>query len=634
MVYCGQTALGNGMEGARNSVPYKALLLLSGIVFLLFGFSHVHAAPPAPTFQTDRILQHQLEQERRQQREKEREKEERLRPPPVPAAAQSPESALEGAACVLIHTIEFSGVTLLSGEQITSLKAPYLNTCMSVADIKVLIQDVTNAYLEMGYTTSRAGLPMPQPGLRKGRLEIGVQEGIIEDVAPVQGKIPDGLFIRYIRFVMGRKTDKTALPPNLFPDLIGRPLNLRDIEQGIDQMNRLPSNRATVRIEPGERPGGSRVVIDNEPKFPLRASLTHDNSGSASTGENKRSLKIEGDNLFGLYDGLSVTYSENYEEDKSRRMSEAWVGSLSIPYGYWTYSYNLSKSRYLTSQVLPNSDILYSFGNSTNHTFGADRVVHRDKKRKVAVDASLTLRDSESFTRIRDLETRSEVGSRKLTIAKAGVKWTEYFPKGMLFVNPSCSQGLKIFGALDDHDEFSQLDDNKDESFNQKAQFTLCGLYGYNSASFKLFDSKLPLQWTAIWDSQFSMDPLFGTEQFSVGGLGSVRGFKDTWAAGDSGFFLQNNVKFRVHNLLSALGADQPPAPSPVKDMDVTLFYDAGMSYLREEKSHSVLGGAGVTFSYAAKYLDANLTYAEGLHAPSSLKKGGVVYFNVDVKFD
>nr|VFJ95160.1 MAG: hemolysin activation/secretion protein [Candidatus Kentron sp. LFY] len=600
----------------------KQIAFASAIGCILFFsiFSPTHAAPPTPSpsaTQTDRILQHQLEQERRQQRERERERQQRLRPPLAPGAAPSSEGVLEGAACVHISIIEFSGVSLLTDEQAANLKAPFLDTCMSVADIRALMQDVTNEYLEMGYITTRAGLPMPQPELRNGRLEIGVREGSIDEI-----------------LMEDAAGEASHLPPNLFPGMVGGPLNLRDIEQGLDQINRLPSNQATMTIEPGEDAGGSRVRVRNEPNFPLRARLTLDNSGSESTGEMKRTLKMDGDNLLGLYEGLSVSYSENYREQKSRQMSQAWVGNVSIPYGYWTWSYNLSRSEYLTSQTLSTGDILYSFGDSINHTLGADRVVHRGRRRKVAVDATLILRDSESFTRTRDLETRSEVGSRKLSVARAGLEWTEYFSKGMLFVNPSCSQGLKLFGALDDDDEFGQLDDPGGEFFSQKAQFTLCKLYGYTTTRFPVFGSGLPVNWTAIWDSQFSANPLFGTEQFSVGGLGSVRGFKDTWAAGDSGFFLQNDVKVNVGDLLSDASAGEPSASSPTKDIDITLFYDVGMSYLRDEKSHSMLSGAGMKLTYRSKYVDASLTYAEGVDAPSSLgEEGGVVYVSVDVKF-
>lgn len=45
----------------------------------------------------------------------------------------------------------------------------------------------------------------------------------------------------------------------------GWPLNLRDIEEGVDQMNRLPSCDVQIKIEPGGRPGTSLVVIEDSP---------------------------------------------------------------------------------------------------------------------------------------------------------------------------------------------------------------------------------------------------------------------------------------------------------------------------------------------------------------------------------
>nr|VFK20071.1 MAG: POTRA domain-containing protein, ShlB-type [Candidatus Kentron sp. LPFa]VFK34104.1 MAG: POTRA domain-containing protein, ShlB-type [Candidatus Kentron sp. LPFa] len=132
------------------------LFLSVGCICSIIGPSRTHAAPPSPPpstiNQTDRILQHQLEQERRRQREEEREEQQCLRSPQVLGTTPPSEGVLEGAACVHIHIIVFR-CSLLTEKQIVALKAPYLNTCMSVMDIKALMQDVTNEYLEMGYVS-------------------------------------------------------------------------------------------------------------------------------------------------------------------------------------------------------------------------------------------------------------------------------------------------------------------------------------------------------------------------------------------------------------------------------------------------------------------------------------------------
>ncbi|MGG4661824.1 POTRA domain-containing protein [Providencia vermicola] len=71
-----------------------------------------------------------------------------------------------------------------------------------------------------------------------------------------------------------------------FPHLIGSLLNLRDIEQGIEQLNRSVSAHYTIDIQPGTESGYSRVVIQKQARnIPLTSPLSLDNSGNKSTGK-------------------------------------------------------------------------------------------------------------------------------------------------------------------------------------------------------------------------------------------------------------------------------------------------------------------------------------------------------------
>ena len=50
-----------------------------------------------------------------------------------------------------------------------------------------------------------------------------------------------------------------------FPDLVkNQAINLRDIEQGIDQINRLSSHNAKISLDPSEKSGYSNVKIENK----------------------------------------------------------------------------------------------------------------------------------------------------------------------------------------------------------------------------------------------------------------------------------------------------------------------------------------------------------------------------------
>src|SRR3546814_18044191 len=139
--------------------------------------------------------------------------------------------------------------------------------CVEVDEIGRLLGEVTKAYIDRGYATTRAYLP--EQDLSSGRLRIEVVEGRISRIEV------DGSGV----FVPGAF---------LYPD--GDRLNLRRLEQGLDQINRLSSNNATLDIQPGDRPGERVVVIHNHPTRRIYPTLSADNLGSRSPGRHTLAL--------------------------------------------------------------------------------------------------------------------------------------------------------------------------------------------------------------------------------------------------------------------------------------------------------------------------------------------------------
>ncbi|MHA4875143.1 POTRA domain-containing protein, partial [Enterococcus faecium] len=88
-------------------------------------------------------------------------------------------------------------------------------------------------YLSEGYITSRAFLP--EQDLASGILTLGILEGRVENIV-IDGK-PDPMTL------------------TLFPNLAGEILNLRDLEQGVEQLSRLRSLSYRLDIQPGRQAG-------------------------------------------------------------------------------------------------------------------------------------------------------------------------------------------------------------------------------------------------------------------------------------------------------------------------------------------------------------------------------------------
>ncbi len=115
---------------------------------------------------------------------------------------------------------------------------PYQEQCLTAAQLNPILQDITHAYLERGYVTTRAYLPAQELG--DGLLQIQVLEGRVEAI--------DGAD------VLSPRELKMLLP--LQP---GKSFNIRPLEQAVDQLGQLPSRQVQFDLQPGEEAGGSRV---------------------------------------------------------------------------------------------------------------------------------------------------------------------------------------------------------------------------------------------------------------------------------------------------------------------------------------------------------------------------------------
>lgn len=125
--------------------------------------------------------------------------------------------------CFPIRQILINGADHLPETNRQQLIHPYLGQCLGTPQLNELLKDITNHYIDKGWVTSRAYLP--QQDLSGGQLSVLVLEGRLEriQIAPDSG-------------LSARELSMS------FPGQEGELLNLRDIEQMVDQLNRLPSH--------------------------------------------------------------------------------------------------------------------------------------------------------------------------------------------------------------------------------------------------------------------------------------------------------------------------------------------------------------------------------------------------------
>ena len=416
-----------------------------------------------------------------------------------------------GASCRSIRVVNISSAPNLSAAMRQRITDEFTGRCLNVNDIERILGEITKYYIDRGFITTRAYLP--QQDLSSGQLEILVIEGVIEKIM-----INDG-------------DAKSVSVGNVFPGREGSLLNLRDLEQGIDQINRLPSNNAKLDIQPGDKTGGSVVVINNKPGSPFRVSLNTDNQGSVSTGAAQTALTLGADNLLYFNESLSVTHRESLPNQPGRKYSASDSVNFSIPIGYSTVSLGTNRSLYFSPITLASGLEFITSGSSKSDTIRLDRVVYRDQSTRASLASTLTTKDSKNYLGSLFLD----VSSRKLTVLDLDGSLNTGLLGGVLTLDLGVARGLTAMAALRDA---PGLPDTA-----PRAQFSKLKAGFSYAKPFRVLNTDV--SWTSQMTAQKANNVLYGSEQISIGGLYSVRGYAKNSLTGDDGYYWRNEVSVR-----------------------------------------------------------------------------------------
>lgn len=559
-------------------------LFLPAFACLLFFSNFVAAQQPLPG-ERDLIRD-------RQQRllDEQRKRLEELQQLPGPQMDQQPVPS-EDERCFEIKGIRLQGASLLSEAERRDLLEPFVNRCLGTGQLNQLLKVLTQRYIDRGYVTSRAYLP--QQDLSDEELDVLVVEGRLE----------------------GLDSSSIASERELamsFPGKLGEPLNLRELEQLIDQLNRLPSRPAQLELVPGQEVGSSRVQLAGEPSKPWHASISRHNDGDVSTGEQQWGVGLDWDSPLGLADQLSLRGGLDAVSDEFRHSDNQSL-YYSLPFGWWTFSYSYSQS-YYRNQVEGSGFVFETDGESRTHSLRAERLLHRDSLSKTSVNAGI------SHLRTRNYIDNAliDVSSQRLSETQLGFNHGRRI--GSAFVNADIGwqQGV---GALDAQSEGHPLPGEPVARYN-KYSLTLSYLQPFQlwGESFS-FDS--------LANGQWSEDVLYSPQRISIGGLASVRGFKEQSLSGDSGGYWRNQLRW-------TRPVTWAPLQPYLQQYGVAFAYDLGVihgeRYNPELKGR--LSGNAFEFSARGQHLAASVTLARSLERPAVIEnREHPLYFRVDLFF-
>jgi hemolysin activation/secretion protein len=486
-----------------------------------------------------------------------------------------------GGRCIQVQGIRLEGASLLSEGERRALLAPYLQRCLGAIPLRNLLKALNNAYLDKGYITSRAYLKAQD--VRDGQLVVHVIEGQVESVRMTPEAHPRHELI-------------TA-----FPGLTGKPLNLRDLEQGTEQMNRLPSNDARLDLVPGAHPGATQVVVNNRPGRRYRLRVNADNYGGDGTGRIQLGIELQVDNPLGLNDQLGASLNGTTKQ-ASGQGAQGYGLYYALPYGYW--SLDLGANRYRYRQTIRGANETFrSTGESTSAYGRIRRMLRRGRSNKTEATLGLSAKNNRNLLE----DVLIETSSQRLTIASLSLRHLRLYPGGELSITGGYHRGLPWLGADRDSDTAGGL---PHPVFDK---FTLDILA---SRGFAL--GALQLVGNARIRGQYAPDALFGTEQIFVGGPFTVRGFHDQGIGGDTGWYSRNEISVLIP--WSVRGSFSRIAPY--------LALDAGgvRRETGDDRSTGLLAGAALGLRTHGGPLSMDLSVATALAHPGIINPDRAVF--------
>ncbi|MEF1282702.1 ShlB/FhaC/HecB family hemolysin secretion/activation protein [Vibrio sp. M250220] len=497
----------------------------------------------------------------------------------TPAPTLPDSQLIEDTQCIDVTEIQFSGNTQYSNQTLAGI-SDFQAGCIGLNTINDYLRNISNHYIEAGYVTSRAFMT-PQD-LSSGVLLIVI----------VEGKVGKALF-------NGKDADFLVMA---LPGISGGLLNLRDIEQGLDQVNRLSRYNAQIKLLPSTQQGYSIVDIQSSEQKFTSLELGLSNSGQESTGEQQISLSVTAEDLFKRLDQWSLRATKSAAMINSKDSESLYLG-VDIPVGYWNFGYRTSYSNYFTT--FNNQGFTFdSSGKTNSHDIELKWLFYRDEVSKSALKAAISHRREKNYI----LGNLLEAGSRNLSSASLAWEHSTRLGGGFMNLSPKLSLGTDWFGG--------ERTQSQDDSL-PTAQFvkgSITGSYTYPITPALSLSSTLFGQW--------SNDTLYGSERLSIGGEYSVRGFKGTSISGDEGYYWRNDLNYRLGQF-SYIGL-----------VSTQLALDTGtiVEDSQDAFERGSLFGSSLSLKTQAQYVSSSLTFGFPIEAPSRLHVDDyVVYYRVDV---
>jgi len=396
------------------------------------------------------------------------------------------------------------GNTLLPPETVQSALEGMIGPDKKPGDVEAARESLEKLYHSKGYPTVLVGIP-----------EQSVQEGIIR-LEVVESKI-EKVTTTGNRYVTAEKLLKSL--PSIKPGVIPY---TPEVQKEFTKANENPDVKVTPSITQGGEPGTVDVALNVQDTLPLHASLEINDRSSPHTTDLRINAVLHYDNFWQMDHSLSLQY-QNSPEDPNQVEVGAAAYSLPAPWnrdhlmlftGIWSDSNTASGEGFMT------------VGNG--HQFGTRYVIPLPPVTNYSQNVIIGV-DYKDFRNLPMALTglpssQSNGAFPPVTYFPLSFAYSSYLTDSRGVTQFTAGVNMAFRGLISNEKDFT---DNRTDARGNYLYATGCVERTQDLiAGTKLFIKA---------DGQVSDAPLINNEEFSAGGLESVRGYRETEALGDCG---------------------------------------------------------------------------------------------------
>ena len=460
---------------------------------------------------------------------------------------------LAGGLRVYVERYQIEGSTVFTPEELEAAVAPFRGREIASEELLAARDAVTRLYVERGYPTSGAVIP-DQP-VAEGVVRLQVIEGLLAEVEVKDNRWFRDRYFRSRLLAAGRA-----------------PLSLARLESALQRFQRDPwIARVAAELEPGPALGESRLVLRVEETLPFRVQLAGGNDHDVSVGEWGGDYQATFANALGFHD---VWWSRGRFTEGMQDVE----GHLAVPFTPWDTRFEFDFRDTQTKVVEDDFEDLDIKASQRTWGVAVAQPVWRTEDDEVELMLTAERRHAHgevlgqcfAFPPATDCDGN-------LTALRIGVDWVHRTRSDVIAARSLLSVGLDVLGATESN--VPGVPDGDYLAWLAQLQWA------------HVLPESLWSTWVVLrGDLQLADSPLLTLEKLSVGGMRSVRGYRENQLVRDAGVVVSGELRIPLWR-----DAFQRRLLELVPFTDVGYAWNVGPGPLRDG---TLLGmGVGLRFS-------------------------------------